>query len=64
MQELKKECAGLDESGNERLPAAVAWSLQRYLVLAILSCVPGELKEGKWWMVGWGEVMSIAEPVY
>lgn len=42
MLELKKECAALDAEGGVRPPKAVAWSLQRYLVLAILSCVPGE----------------------
>lgn len=32
--------AGLDASGQHREPRAVAWSLQRYLIFAILSCVP------------------------
>ena len=38
--ELKRECAGRDETGRARSPAAVAWSLQRYLVAAMLACVP------------------------
>lgn len=32
--------AGKDENGRLRSPTAVAWSLQRYLIFAILSCVP------------------------
>lgn len=42
VQELKKECAGRDSIGRRREASAVAWSLQRYLIFAILSCIPGE----------------------
>ena len=38
--ELKSEVAGRDHQGRRRSPAAVAWSLQRYLIFAILACVP------------------------
>lgn len=41
VQELKRECAGKDSQGRLREGSAVAWSLQRYLVFAILSCIPG-----------------------
>ena len=41
VQELKRECAGRDSQGRQREASAVAWSLQRYLVFAILSCIPG-----------------------
>lgn len=41
VQELRKECAGRDGSGRLREGSAVAWSLQRYLIFAILSCIPG-----------------------
>ncbi|GAB4819278.1 hypothetical protein N2152v2_006324 [Parachlorella kessleri] len=40
VQELRRECAGRDSLGRVRSPASVAWSLQRYLMFAILSCVP------------------------
>lgn len=39
-QELRHECAALDSTGRRRSEAAVAWSLQKYLIFAILSCVP------------------------
>lgn len=39
--ELRKECAAKDSAGKQRSRSAVAWSLQRYLIFAILSCVPG-----------------------
>lgn len=39
-QELRHECAALDSAGRRRSEAAVAWSLQKYLIFAILSCVP------------------------
>ena len=32
--------AGRDSLGRVRSPASVAWSVQRYLMFAILSCVP------------------------
>ena len=38
--ELKSEAAGRDHQGRRRSPAAVAWSVQRYLIFAILACVP------------------------
>lgn len=42
VNELRLECAGKDIIGRGRSPAAVAWSLQRYLIFAILCCIPGE----------------------
>lgn len=39
-EELRSECAALDSIGRRRSDAAVAWSLQKYLIFAILSCVP------------------------
>ncbi|EIE19955.1 hypothetical protein COCSUDRAFT_19015 [Coccomyxa subellipsoidea C-169] len=53
VQELRKECAGRDSQGRQREGSAVAWSLQRYLIFAILSCIPDrqrtlrELKYGR-----------------
>lgn len=41
VQELRKECGGRDSTGRQRQSSAVAWSLQRYLIFAILSCIPG-----------------------
>jgi hypothetical protein len=41
VQELKRECAGRDSIGRKREGSAVAWSLQRYLIFAILACIPG-----------------------
>ena len=38
--ELRTECAGLEGRGRARTPASVAWSLQKYLMFAILACVP------------------------
>lgn len=38
--ELRKECAAKDSAGKQRSRSAVAWSLQRNLIFAILSCVP------------------------
>ena len=38
--ESHSAAAGLDVQGRRRSPAAVAQSLQRYLLFAILSCVP------------------------
>lgn len=40
VQELRLECAAQDRWKRARAPTAVAWSLQRYLVFAILSCIP------------------------
>jgi len=40
VQELRKECAGLDHRGRPRKPHDVAHSLQTYLIFAILSCIP------------------------
>ena len=37
---LREECAALDKDGRRRSPSAVAWSVQRYLIFGILSCVP------------------------
>ena len=38
--ELRRECAGRDAAGRRRQDTAVAQSLQRYLIFAILSCIP------------------------
>ncbi len=40
VQQLKAECAGLDQQGRARPPQQVASSLQRYLMFAILACIP------------------------
>ena len=40
VQRLKLECAGKDMSGHARSARQVASSLQRYLLFAILSCIP------------------------
>ena len=40
--ELRRECAVKTSAGRLRRPAQVAWSLQRYLLFAILACVPGQ----------------------
>ena len=40
VRELRRECAGLRSNGKRRPKAQVAWSVQRYLIFAILSCVP------------------------
>ena len=40
VQELRRECAGLNYKGIRRARPAVAWSLQRYLIFAILSSIP------------------------
>lgn len=39
-EELRKECAALRPNGKSRKATGVAKSLQRYLIFAILSCVP------------------------
>ncbi len=41
VKELRRECAGKDNLGRARSSPAVAWSLQRYLIFAILCCIPG-----------------------
>ena len=41
VNELRLECAERDSIGRKRTGAAVAWSLQRYLIFALLSCIPG-----------------------
>ena len=41
VNELRRECAGKDNLGRARTSPAVAWSLQRYLIFAILCCIPG-----------------------
>ncbi len=41
MEELRSECAALDSIGRKRKATAVAWSMQRYLIFALLSCIPG-----------------------
>ncbi|KAI7842588.1 hypothetical protein COHA_003692 [Chlorella ohadii] len=38
--ELRRECGALGHNGKKRSDAAVAYSLQRYLIFAIFSCVP------------------------
>ena len=40
VQELRRECAGRNHIGSKRTRSAVAWSLQRYLIFAILSSTP------------------------
>jgi hypothetical protein len=40
VQALRLECAGLDAQGRPRPRLQVAASLQRYLLFAILACVP------------------------
>jgi hypothetical protein len=40
VQQLRLECAGLDAQGRPRPRLQVAASLQRYLLFAILACVP------------------------
>lgn len=40
VQELQRECAGRNHQGAKRNRSAVAWSLQRYLIFAILSSTP------------------------
>ena len=40
VQELRRECAGRNHLGALRPRSAVAWSLQRYLIFAILSSIP------------------------
>ena len=40
VQELRRECAGRNHIGSLRARSAVAWSLQRYLIFAILSSIP------------------------
>ncbi|KAK9843821.1 hypothetical protein WJX81_007539 [Elliptochloris bilobata] len=40
VNELRSECAARDSIGRKRTGAAVAWSIQRYLILALLSCIP------------------------
>lgn len=41
VDELRLECAALDGAGRRRTGASVAWSIQRYLIFALLSCIPG-----------------------
>ena len=43
VEALKHEIAGRDGLGRKRTPAMVAWSLQRYLLFGILSCIPGAI---------------------
>jgi len=53
VQNLKSECLPRNYVGQLRSESAVAWSVQRYLIFGILSCVPDrqrtirELKIGK-----------------
>ena len=53
VQNLKSECSPRNYIGQLRSKSAVAWSVQRYLIFGILSCVPDrqrtirELKIGK-----------------
>ena len=54
VNELRLECAGKDDIGRARSPAAVAWSLQRYLIFAILCCIPGALSLS----TIWGQLLS------
>jgi hypothetical protein len=49
--ELRQECAALDSTGRKRADTAVAWSLQRYLIFAIFSCVPDRQVLPSHWLV-------------
>jgi len=40
VEELRREAGALNERGRRRTDAAVAWALQKYLMFAILACVP------------------------
>lgn len=40
VDELRRECGARDAAGGRRSETAVAWALQRYLIFAILACVP------------------------
>ena len=40
VSKLKAECAGRNWSGKSRNDQQVALSLQRYLIFAIMSCIP------------------------
>ncbi|CAL5226027.1 g8835 [Coccomyxa viridis] len=64
VKELRRECAGKDNLGRARSSPAVAWSLQRYLIFAILCCIPDRqrtirelevgktlFKEGERWVI-------------
>lgn len=64
VEQLRHECGALDANGKPRPERTVAWSLQRYLIFAILSCVPDRqrtlrelrvgktlLKEGDTWVI-------------
>eukprot|EP00884_Botryococcus_braunii_P009276 jgi/Botrbrau1/1834/Bobra.146_1s0029.2 len=64
VQHLREECAGRDSRGCKRTAAAVAWSLQRFLIFAILTSVPDRqrtlrelevgrtlFKEGERWLI-------------
>ncbi len=53
VQRLKSECSSRTHLGQARSASAVAWSVQKYLIFGILSCVPDrqrtlrELRIGK-----------------
>ena len=53
VQKLKNECSARTHLGQARSASAVAWSVQKYLIFGILSCVPDrqrtlrELRIGK-----------------
>ena len=40
VEELRREAGAINERGRRRSDAAVAWALQKYLMFAILACVP------------------------
>ena len=40
VEELRREAGAVNDRGRRRSDAAVAWSLQKYLMFAILACVP------------------------
>ena len=40
VEELRREAGAVNERGRRRSDAAVAWALQKYLMFAILACVP------------------------
>ena len=67
VQRLKSECSPKNHLGQSRSPSAVAWSVQKYLIFGILSCVPDRqrtlrelrigrtlFKEGDKWVIRHG----------
>ncbi|KAK3253504.1 hypothetical protein CYMTET_37251 [Cymbomonas tetramitiformis] len=40
VETLRRECSPRTKTGKRRTATAIAWSIQRYLIFSILSCVP------------------------